>query len=364
MKRRKILLICLDACSPEYLEFSVLENINHLIENGFYIIGSSVIPTVTNVNNVSIITGEFPIMHGITGNYFYEYETDSFKYMESAEYLLCPTLLERAKEKGMSTALLTSKEKLLRLLQKGADIAVTAEKPPAYLIKEIGISADVYSAEINIWLFKAAMYLIKSQSPDLIYLSTTDYIMHKYPPEHQASIKHLRQIDNLIGEIHELEPEREIYITADHGMNEKRKAINIESWLIEEGIQSKVVPIIKDKYVVHHQNLGGAAYIYLSKKELKKNVIEILRNIKGIEEIYSKEEAIKQFHLLGYRIGDLFILGDRETVFGEVNNLVQEINIRSHGSRYESRVPIIGYPRKFGIQDYSMNIDITRNLGI
>ena len=97
MKKRKILFICLDACSPKYLEFSALENINRLIKNGFYIIGSSVIPTVTNVNNVSIITGEFPSIHGITGNYFYERQTDSYKYMESAEYILCPTLLEKAK---------------------------------------------------------------------------------------------------------------------------------------------------------------------------------------------------------------------------------------------------------------------------
>jgi len=364
MKKRKILFICLDACSPKYLEFSALENINRLIKNGFYIIGSSVIPTVTNVNNVSIITGEFPSIHGITGNYFYERQTDSYKYMESAEYILCPTLLEKAKEKGMITALLTSKAKLLTLLQRGADIAVTAENPPAWLVKIIGPSADVYSADINIWLFKAAMYLIKSQSPDLIYLSTTDYIMHKYPSEHQASIKHLRQIDNLIGEIHELEPEREIYITADHGMNTKRKAINIERWLKEEGIQSKVVPIIKDKYVVHHQNLGGAAYIYLAKQGMVKPAIKILEKIKGIEEVYSREEAIKKFHLLGSRIGDLFILGDRETVFGEVNNLVQEVNIRSHGSRYESAVPIIGYPRKANIPDYKMNIDLTRFLGI
>lgn len=105
----KILCVCIDGCNPEYIEKSDLPNIKSIAGQSFYKLGSCVIPSVTNVNNVSIITGRFPFEHGITANYHYQPEKDFYEYMESAEYLLTNTVFERAKKQSSSTAVLTSK---------------------------------------------------------------------------------------------------------------------------------------------------------------------------------------------------------------------------------------------------------------
>ena len=56
---------------------------------------------------------------------------------------------------------------------------------------------------------------------------------------------------------------REIYITADHGMLEKTTALDPGRLLTEQSIPATAIPIIKDRYIAHHSNLGGAAYVFL-----------------------------------------------------------------------------------------------------
>jgi phosphonoacetate hydrolase len=355
---KKMLCICIDGCSPEYIENKYLPNIQDIAKQGFYKYGSSVIPSVTNVNNISIVTGRFPVKHGITSNYYYNPEKDLFEYMESADYLLTDTVFERAKRKGLSTAVLTSKSKLLHLLKKGADIAFSIENPPSEYVNALGAPPGIYSADINVWLLNAALYLIKKQSPDILYVSTTDYPMHKYAPDDEPSISHMRELDKVIGDICTQEPNREIYITADHGMNAKHQAVNIRIILNKQGIDSIVVPIIKDRYTLHHQNLGGAAYVYLKNKnkEKLKEAMTILNASGYIDEVYTDIDAVKIFNLYPMRIGDLFVLAKKDIVFGDINAMEEPVNIRSHGSRHESLIPIISNQK---LSDkYNYNLDI------
>lgn len=360
MKQRKILIICIDAGSHDYLEASEMPNVRKMAETGFYKQANSVIPSVTNVNNVSIVTGAFPKTHGITSNYYLDRDTGEGKYIEDNTFLLAQTIFEIFKKKSAAnkTALFVTKQKLLKILQAGTDIAVAAEAPSDEYIKAIGPVEPIYSCEINYWLLRAVQYTLKKHDPDLVYCSTTDWVQHKYAPHEKVSRIHMSELDKIIGEIVDDNPNREIYITADHGMEDKKAAIDPSHILKKCKISATSIPIIKDRYEAHHSNLGGAAYVFLENQRDLETAIQTLKNTQGIEEVYSAPDAAKVFSLHPDRIGDIFVLADKETVFGALDVPYQKVSLRSHGSRHESYVPIIGYNSPFSVSDFNYNLDI------
>jgi len=355
---RKILVICIDGFGPDYLETAPTPNLDLMAQQGSMTIARSIIPSVTNVNNVSIITGVPPRIHGITSNYWLDRVTGKEGYMESPDFLRCPTILEVAKAKGLKTALLTSKKKLLGLLNAGADYWLTAEDPDKDMIAKLGPAPDIYSAGINHWLFKALRIVLKEHDPDVVYCSTTDGVMHRHVPEEEESINHIMGIDHILGQILDDNPDREIYLTADHGMSAKSRGIDLQKVLAAEDIGALCIPIIKDRYITHHQNLGGASYVYLENLDEIYDAIEVLGDVPGIEAVYHREEAAERFDLMEDRIGDVMALGDKDTVFGNFESREIPVNIRSHGSSHESIVPIITYESKTK-RTYLGNMDIT-----
>ena len=359
---KKILILCIDGLGPEYLEASPTPNIDHMVKEGFFVIGRCMIPSVTNLNNVSIITGKPPRVHGITSNYWVDRATGEGRYMESSDFLRCPTILQRAKKAGMTTALLTAKKKLLRLLQAGADYSLSAEEPDEEMVRKVGSKEDIYSAEINLWLLEALRVMLREKKPDIVYCSTTDWAMHKYAPCEKESIRHVQAMDSILGRVLDENPDLEVYLTADHGMSEKTWGVDLRKVLASKGIASETIPIIKDRYVEHHQNLGGAAYVYLEKQELVREAMGILRDFPGVDGVYSREEAAERFELMEERIGDIFVLGDKDTVFGDFESPRVPVKVRSHGSLYERAVPIIAYGDETK-GNYQRNLDIVAQIG-
>lgn len=362
MNRRKILILCIDAGSHDYLAASDIPNIRKLAEAGFYRHANAVIPSVTNVNNVSIATGTFPKTHGITTNYHMDRETGKGEFIEDSRFLLAPTLFEvtKASKFADKTALFVTKKKLLRMLKTGTDIAVAAEAPPPEYVDAAGAVEPIYSVEINWWLLRAVRHTLRVDDPEFVYCSTTDWVQHKYAPEAELSQRHMAVLDHIIGEIVDDEPSREIYITADHGMLEKTAALDLGCVLTQQGITASAIPIIKDRYVVHHGNLGGAAYVFLENRTDTEQAVQLLMNTPGVEEAYPAEAAARTFRLHPARIGDIFVLADQGTVFGELDVAEEPIFVRSHGSRHESYVPIIGYNSPWSATDFEYNLDVGR----
>ncbi len=362
MNRRKILILCIDAGSHDYLAASDLPTIRQLAKSGFYVHANAVIPSVTNVNNVSIATGSFPETHGITTNYHVDRETGKGEFIEDNRFLLAQTLFEVAKAYKFAdkTALFVTKQKLLRMLEAGTDIAVAAESPPAEYIDTVGPVEPIYSAEVNWWLLRAVHAVLRTDNPELVYCSTTDWVQHKYASDEDISQQHLEELDRIIGNIVDDDPQREIYITADHGMLAKTTAIDPGRVLRKHGISASSIPIIKDRYVAHHGNLGGAAYVFLKDRTNITRAIQTLLNTSGIEEVYSAEDAACRFRLHPERIGDIFVLADETTVFGELETAIEPTAVRSHGSRHESYVPIIGYNSPWSATDFEYNLDVGR----
>jgi phosphonoacetate hydrolase len=314
-------------------------------DEGCYLEVESMIPSVTNVNAVSILTGAYPEAHGITTNYYFDRDTGREVFMESPDFIKTRTLLETGASMGLKTALLTSKEKLRSLLHRGAATAFSSEQPPSWLTRRIGPPPAIYSVDVDLWLIKALREVIRKDDIDLIYAMTTDYTMHKYGPEDRESQRHMKGIDTELQETMDfLETRRDevlLCVTADHGMSAKDCAVNLEKVLAAERISSRMNTIIADRYVVHHRNLGGAGYIYLKNAEDIGKCLAVLNEAEGVESALPLDEASKRYHLDRTRIGDILVLGKQNTVFGLTEQAFTEVSLRSHGSLYERRVPLI-----------------------
>ena len=359
---RKILIALVDGFGPEYVERSDMPTLKRLCAEGAYKVGRSVIPSVTNVNNASLVTACFPSEHGITTNFWRDRQTGKSFEMESSEFLLRPTIFERAKKQGLRTALVTAKDKVRTLCARGADIELSAENPGEEYVQKIGKQENMYSPGVNYWTLRAARQILKHEQVDLMYLSTTDYMMHTYAPDASPSLEHLHRLDSLLGEIVDDHPKIELYLTADHGMNAKHEAIDVGRVLEARSVAAQTVPIIRDKHKVHHGDLGGACYVFLDRQEDLPKAVDVLKATPGIEEVFDAQNAARLFHLYPQRIGDMLVLGAKDTAFGELTQAREPAKVRSHGSRHEARVPLVVYGRKVDMRNYEYNLDLTRNL--
>ncbi len=340
----RALIILIDGGDPAYFEASHTPNLDKIASEGARYTVSCQMPSVTNVNNVSMICGAPPAMHGITANYFLNAETGEEVYMESGDFVLAPTLMETGSAAGRATAVLASKQKLCDMIGKGAGAVVTAEDPPAWLTRKAGPKEEIYSGAVNLWLLRAARAVLEEEKPDLLYVTTTDYLQHKYAPEHAEAQAHHAALDAEVGRLVDswlrIHKNGTVFITADHGMLDKTRALDPGVILRSEGIDADAVPIIKDRYVVHHGNQGGAAYVHLENGETLSEAVAILKAHSGIDDALSRQEAAARFQLMAERVGDIMVLADSETVFGVMEDAEREVSLRSHGSVHESIVPL------------------------
>ena len=352
-------VIMVDGLDPEYLESCSTPVLRQLAEDGFMVEAKGMVPTVTNVNNVSLITGSYPKIHGITTNYWLDQENDTEFYMESGEFIETETMFQRAEAQGARSLLVTAKDKLRRLLSNGATLTVSSEQPPDWVAQGAGVPPHIYSLEVNQWVIDAGRYILGQEHYDLVYLTTTDYAMHTFAPDEPESAKHLTLLDEAIGKLVDSLPQVQVLITADHGMSAKSRMIDIPGELSRHGIRAQAVPIIKDRYTVHHSNLGGCIYLYLEDGH-QESALDALNSIEGIDEALSREEAAERFHLMPGRIGDIVVLGSAEVVFGDPGEVKLPQKLRSHGSLHEQQVPIIGYGGAFDGFPFLENRDLGR----
>ena len=343
--RRLIFVAMIDGFGADYLEASDMPVLRRLIASGVHRTVDACMPTVTNVNNASICTATWASTHGITANSWFDLATREEHYMDRGEMLLAPTLFERAAASGLKSALLTAKVKTIRLLAAGADVAVAAEKPDAVWVERLGPPPDIYSPDINYWLFDAAQWLMRHQPEiEVIYCHTTDYPMHMSEPAGELSQRHLAELDRRLGGLLDVVPDLELYLTADHGMNFKRRCHDLNRLLPERGCPIHfAMSAERDPYVKHHRTFGGTAYLWLNDPADAERVRETLLRVEGVEAVYDRHEAAVRFHLHPDRIGELVVLGDRDTVFGPLDRSTEDLprEFRTHGSLHECQVPLI-----------------------
>jgi phosphonoacetate hydrolase len=355
----RAIIVCIDGFDPEYLEACDMPVFTQLAAVGQLTVGRSMMPSVTNVNNVSLVTASYPEVHGICSNYWLIRDSGEEVYTESAEYILAETMFQRARSLGKRSVLITSKDKLRTLLSDGATVSVSSERPPDWLVKELGPPPEIYSVEVNGWTIRAAGLVLQRHPAEVVYVTTTDYAMHTYAPDEPESARHMALLDEAIGGLVDANPDATLLVTADHGMSPKTRMVDVSGVLAARGIRARAVPIIKDRYVVHHANLGGCAYVYLDEADVPA-ALDVLGDTPGVEDALRREEAASELRLLADRIGDIVVTGDRVTVFGDPSEVELLPRLRSHGSHHERDVPILAYNGDFRDFSFAENRDLGR----
>ncbi|MDV6169124.1 alkaline phosphatase family protein [Flavobacterium sp. DG1-102-2] len=353
-KPQRTIVIMIDGFGEPYYRNSDMPNLNRMEKEGIFAVVPSIMPAVTMVNNVAIATGELPNKQGITGNVWYNPKTKEEEFIEDPDLIMVPTIFDKAKDRGIKSALFSVKKKTVDMMSKNTVVSLCPECDGAEeseWAKLFGPPPGVYSKEVTYWLMESALHTIKN-NPDLglIYIHTTDYPMHTWAPEDKDSKEFLHKLDEYIGKLHETAPDAAILITADHGLNHKDYC-----WDLEKACAKRKAPIKisispeKDRYFKHHRGMGGSAYVYLKKPKDLEKVKKTLLSLKGVEAVLTKEEAVNKYDLLPERVGDLMVLGDKVTVFGQLADTEFEklpAAYRSHGSTYECIVPVFVYNAK------------------
>ncbi|PYU23248.1 MAG: nucleotide pyrophosphatase [Acidobacteria bacterium] len=344
---QRTVVIMFDGFGLDYLAESRMPVLSQWKRDGLHKSVTGLMPSVTNVNNASICCGVWPEVHGITGNSYFDEKRGVEDYMESAELLLAPTLFQRAAKQGVKSALLSSKAKTVTFLLRGAEIVLTAEEPTAEWMQKLGPAPSIYSSEINYWLLRAAIDILRNR-PDIgcLYVHTTDYAMHMWPPEAPESKEHLERLDDLFGQAINAAPDAAFLLTADHGMNAKIRCYDLEKVCVRRGVPlRKAFSAGRDRYVKHNRGCSGAAYVYLKSAQDAERVREILTQLKGCERVLTREAAAHEYRLMASRIGDLVVCGDNDTLFGEMDTEQENFSsgLRSHGSEHEQNIPLFVY---------------------
>ena len=363
--QRSVVIMC-DGFGLDYMDQSRMPVLAQWRERGLFRRVKDTMPSVTNTNNASICCGVLADQHGITGNSYFNERTGREEYMETADLLLSPTLFERAKKQAVKSALLSSKKKTTTLLSAGADLILSAEIPTKDWVQRLGPAPDIYSCEINYWLMKAAIDLLKNRR-DLgcMYIHTTDYPMHTWPPEAKESKEHLARLDQFFGEAAAAAPDAVFLLTADHGMNHKTHCWDLEKACAKRGTPIRIaISVERDRYPQHHRGHGGVSWVYCNRAPDIDAVSKTLASLTGVEAILTRTEASKRFHLMASRIGDLVVLGDHDTVFGQLEAESDELppEYRAHGSLHEMDVPLIIHnaQARLSAEDFQYNWQIAR----
>jgi phosphonoacetate hydrolase len=340
-----------------------------MMEHGFFKPGLSVFPSLTNANNISIACGCWPEEHGVTTNCYFDESTGRTEFLEDASFLCAPTIFERVRTRGIRSVLLTCKSKTTKILGSGLELAVAAEEPSDDVVARFGPPPPMYSTEINYWLCDVALQILLNKPElGLIYVHTTDYPMHMWPPESMESQKHLSRLDDLIGEMRAAAPEAIFIITADHGMNYKTRCWDLAKASENRGLSLKyAVSPVADRLLKHHRGFGGVSFLYLNHSRDAEKAVEIISNLEGVEEVIDRRTAAGRFRLMPSRIGDLVVLPDIDTVFGDLPVESEGLapDYRSHGSLYEMDVPLLYFDPAGEYPDSSRinrNLDLTREL--
>jgi phosphonoacetate hydrolase len=374
-------VVCVDGFDPAYVERGIgdgiLPTIAGFAKTGWLGRADAAMPTFTNPNNVSIVTGAPPAVHGIAGNYYLDRDTGREIMITDDRLMRCETILGLMSQAGVPTAAITAKDKLRRMLGHGLDgVCVSAECAERETEALVGRARpEMYSADLSLFVLDAGLALLRAGAARLLYLSLSDFIQHAHAPGEPAADGFHRALDERLARF--LERGAVVALTADHGMNHKPCVVFLEDELTRQfgAGAARVICPITDPFVRHHGSLGSFVRVYLRDTRMLAPMLAASAALPGVAGVFDRAEAARRFELPYDREADFVVLGDAGTALGgaraehDLSGLAGH-RLRSHGGAGEQRVPFMlsaplaaGYRRRalserlrnFDIFDFALN---------
>lgn len=369
---RPVVVVCIDGGDPAYLEQGlkdgIIPHIARFTQNGFSSVADGTVPSFTCPNNMSLITGAPPAVHGISGNYYLDTASSEAVVMTGPELLRSRTILAQFADAGARVVSITAKDKLRKQLGKDLDlsrgnISFSSEFADRCTLAENGIEnvldlvgmplPDMYSMELSLFVLEAGIRLLEKEKPALMFLSLTDYIQHKHAPGDPVANEFYRRIDDAFGRLASLGAI--VALTADHGMSDKSLPDGQPNVIFLQDLldasfgagTTRVICPITDAFVRHHGALGGFVRIWcLDNAVSAEAVIARLQGVPGIESVLSRGEVCRRFELPPDREGDVAVIAEANVVIGAAAaehdlSTLTDARLRSHGGTSEARVPFI-----------------------
>jgi len=368
---RPVVVVIIDGGDPAYIQQFLHEgaipNVARFMQEGFAVVADGTVPSFTCPNNMSIVTGTPASKHGISGNFYLDTATGEAVVMTGPELLRGDTVLKGFADAGAKVVAITAKDKLRRQLGKGLDVSrgnvcFSSEKADQCTLAENGIEdvlalvgqplPDMYSMELSLFVLDAGIKLLEAGRRDLMFLSLTDYVQHKYAPHEAEARRFYQELDRRFGRLAQLGAV--VALTADHGMNDKSTPEGKPNVIWLQDIldarfgrgDTKVVCPITDAFVAHHGALGGFVRVWCRGKATAPQVIEAIRGLAGLEAVLDKEAACRAFDLPPDREGDVVVVAGANVCVGasekdhDLSGLAGH-RLRTHGGVSEAKVPII-----------------------
>ena len=369
--RKPVVVVCIDGGDPAYLrQFladGAIPNIARFMRGGFATLADGTVPSFTCPNNMSIITGTPASKHGISGNFYLDTVTGEAVVMTGPELLRGDTILARFADAGAKIVSITAKDKLRKQLSKNLDltrgnVSFSSERADKCSLAENGIEnvlelvgmplPDMYSMELSLFVLEAGIKLLECARRDLMYLSLTDFVQHKYAPAESEARRFYQELDQRFGRLEALGAV--VALTADHGMNDKSDAAGKPNVIWLQDILDarfgkgdvKVICPITDAFIAHHGALGGFVRVWCRGKATPQQIIEAIRGLKGLESVLDKETACAAHDLPPDREGDVVVIAAAGVCIGasaadhDLSGL-EGHRLRTHGGISEAKVPFV-----------------------
>lgn len=396
--RRPTVVICVDGFDPTYLQQGlkdgILPNLARFAAQGYAASARGVMPSFTNPNNTSLLTGTVPAVHGISGNYYLDRRTGKEVMITDASALRCDTIIGALSQAGVRVAGVTAKDKLREIIgyRMKNGIVFSSQKANEATMENAGIenaeafvgrkTPDQYDPDLSYFVLDAGIKLLEQKRADLFYLSLSDVIQHTYAPGEPEANTFMAGIDKRIGRLVQLDAI--VGVTGDHGMNDKSKPDGSPNviWL-QDVLNSRfgadavrVICPITDPFVRHHGALGSFVRVYLKGDRSRlAAMMEASRALPGVELVLTGAEAAKRFQTPIEYEGDFAVIASRHAVIGSAEALhdlsgLKGRRLRSHGGLSEQQVPFLisaplnpayeakaarGDIRSFDLYDYVLN---------
>lgn len=358
---RPVLAICADGWDPEYVDDALarglMPRLAETLSDGTYTVGRAQVPTFTNPNNVTIVTGVSAAVNGIAGNHYRTPEGEEVQ-VTGPSFLRARTIHDVAQQAGVSVLCVTAKDKLRALLATGGVPAFSAEKAHEQTLADGtpvleahgSPNPEIYDWRLSPYTVDLAVSLGQRLEAKLVYASLTDFVQHSAAPGEEMADDFYRAMDVSIGRA--LDAGFVVGLAADHGMRAKSRADGspnvrfLDDALQAAGVRSgHTLCPITDPYVVHHAALGSLAWVHLDALDELDHARSVLAGLEGVEGVLDRSAAAEAFELPADRIGDLIVLADAGTVLGksaDAHDLsALHGTLRSHGGLHERAVPLI-----------------------
>jgi phosphonoacetate hydrolase len=363
----RTVVICFDGCDPRYishgLSAGLLPNISKVVSEGFFAIADAAMPTFTNPNNMSIVTGAPPKVHGISGNYYLDKATGREVMITDASLVSSGTVLAALADTGVRVAVITAKDKLRKMLGSGLKgICFSSERAREATLQENGIdeverlvgrpTPDMYSPDLSLFVLDAGIRLLEMRRADLLYLSLSDMVQHSAGPGEELADSFNREVDKRVGRM--LELDAVVAIVADHGMTDKctpdgqPQVVYLEQALNDRfgPGSARVICPITDPFVKHHGALGSFVRVYATGSVPAQTMMDAAARIPGVALVLDGASAAARYEMPPEREGDFIAVADTYTVIGsrpdehDLTGLTGH-RLRSHGGLSEQPVPFM-----------------------